>query len=160
MRPVTNARALARRLLAALALVQAAAAGIAAAADCAKSRPETVVADLYLRSGGLAQPAARRLLSAPLRRLLAEAGPDDWSSWSGVRATVGERLLVSDTVIEGRSASTRLSFSAAAASASAPVQVFVQLHLVREADGCWRVEDIVRDERSLRAHLLGQATRP
>lgn len=129
--------------------------GPAAAADCTKSRPETVVADLYLRSGGLAQPAAQKLLSAPLRRLLADQRGAEWNVWSGIRPTVGERLLVSDTVIEGRSAITRLSFNAkaAGAAASAPDKLFVQLQLVREADGCWRVDDIVRDEKSLKEQL-------
>jgi hypothetical protein len=131
-----------------------------AADDCAKSRPEAVIADLYLRSGGLAQPAAQALLSAPLRTLLAQAEPADWSAWSGARATVGERLLVSDTLIEGRRASSRLSFSAAAGAASAPEKVFLQLQLVREADGCWRLDDIVRDESSLKALLQQSRLRP
>lgn len=136
----------------------------ASAADCTKSRPEVVVAELYLRSGGLAQPKAQRLLSAPLRRLVAEASGAaraDGAAWSGARATVGERLLVSDTLIEGPRASTRLSFSAAAAgAASAPEKVFVQLQLVREADGCWRVDDIVRDEVSLRSRLVSPPESP
>ncbi len=133
------------------------------AADCTKSRPQDVVAELYLRSGGLAQTKAQRLLSAPLRRLVAEAsGPAraEWSIWSGARPTVGERLLVSDTLIEGPRASTRLSFSAAAGAASAPEKVFVQLQLVREADGCWRVDDIVRDEVSLRSRLVSPPESP
>lgn len=137
----------------------------AAAAACTKSRPEAVVAELYLRSGGLAQPKAQRLLSAPLRRLLAEASGAaraEGATWSGARPTVGERLLVSDTLIEGPRASTRLNFSAAAAAgaASAPEKVFVQLQLVRESDGCWRVDDIVRDEVSLRARLLSPPESP
>jgi hypothetical protein len=101
----------------------------------------------------LTQPAAQALLSAPLRTLLAEAEPADWSAWSGARETVGERLLVSDTLIEGRRASSRLSFSAAASAASAPEKAFVQLQLVRETDGCWRVDDILRAESSLKTLL-------
>lgn len=140
------------RALALLLLV-----GPVAAADCAKSRPETVVADLYLRSGSLTQAATQTRLSAPLRRLL-EAGKDKAESlslahWSGVRPTVGERLFVSDTVIEGRRASARVSFTAADRAASAPEKLFAQVQLVREADGCWRVDDIVRDETSLRTQL-------
>ena len=131
-----------------------------AADDCARSRPEAVIADLYLRSGGLTQPAAQALLSAPLRTLLARAEPAEWSAWSGARATAGERLLVSDTLIEGRRARSRLSFSAAASAASAPEKVFVQLQLVREADGCWRLDDIVRDESSLKALLQQSRLRP
>lgn len=135
----------------------------AAAADCTKSRPQDVVAELYLRSGGLSQPKAQRLLSAPLRSLLAEvprADRPEWTVWSGARPTVGERLLVSDTLIEGLRASTRLSFSAASAAASAPEKVFVQLQLVREADGCWRVDDIVRNEVSLRQRLVSPPESP
>jgi hypothetical protein len=127
----------------------------AAAEDCTKSRPQTVVADLYLRNSSLAQAAAQERLSAPLRRLLLDAGKSlaDLSHWSGVRATVGERLFVGDTVIEGRRASSRVSFIAADRAASSPQKLFVQVQLVREADGCWRVDDIVRDDASLRAQL-------
>ena len=140
-----------------VALVLAVATLPAAAADCPKSRPETVVADLYLRSSSLTQPAAQSRLSAPLRRLL-EAERDkaeriDLSRWSGVRPTVGERMLVSDTLIEGRRASSRVSFTAAERTTSSADRLFVTVQLVREADGCWRVDDILRDDSSLRAQL-------
>jgi hypothetical protein len=132
-------------------------AGPAAAADCAKSRPETVVAELYLRNSGLMQAASQARLSAPLTSLLeaARAGPEriDLSRWSGVRPTVGERLIVTDTVIEGRRASSRVSFTAAERTASSPQRLFAQVQLVREADGCWRIDDIVRDGSSLQAQL-------
>ena len=144
-----------------LAAALCGAAAPASAVDCTKSRPETVVADLYLRSSGLAQAASKARLSAALRGLLeAELNRDQRTSlshWSGVRPTVGERLLVSDTLIEGRRASARVSFTAADRAASSPEKLFAQVWLVREADGCWRVDDIVRDESSLRARL---ASRP
>ena len=144
----------------ALAATMVAAAASAAAMDCTKSRPETVVADLYLRSSGLAQAASKAHLSATLRGLLEadanKAQRIELSHWSGVRPTVGERLLVSDTLVEGRRASSRVSFSAADRAGSSPQRLFAQVHLVREADGCWRVDDIVRDEESLRAQLAAR----
>ena len=129
----------------------------AGAADCTKSRPEAVVADVYLRSSGLTQAASKAQLSAALKALL-DAQPNkaervDLSHWSGVRPTVGDRLLVSDTLIEGRRASARVSFTAAERAASSPERLYAQVQLVREADGCWRVDDIVRDEASLRERL-------
>jgi len=61
--------------------------------------------------------------------------------------------------VEGRRASSRVSFTGADRAASSPERLFAQVHLVREADGCWRVDDIVRDGASLKA-LLQPPLRP
>jgi hypothetical protein len=131
----------------------------AVAAACTQSRPEKVVADLYLHHGRLTRAAARASLSAPLRSLveaeLRSGARHDWAFWSGERQrAAGERVLVSDTLIEGPQASTLLSYGIATTPGASPDhKLFARLQLVREADGCWRVDDIVRDGASLKAAL-------
>ncbi len=143
----------------------------ASPASCGKSRPQSSAAELYRKHRGFQKDPPKNLLSRSLYRLTktdvdsssarGEVGAVDWDFWSSAQdGETSENVSVSSTKVQGSRATTRLKYTFQAVPHAKPKEMVARIVLIREADGCWRVDDVVRDRRSFKALLLRAQSKP